>query len=423
MAELTSGSSSARADLTKSNSIGADLMVLDQLDLKLWAAARLPHHRAGARQGRPSALIDSDKDGRVRAPGVDRGGSAGPAALLKECRIPWSSGGRTPLPAGRHPGMRRPKGKTVLASAPAAVLTSLGEPTGAEIPFRWPTRPTRRRIFGPDRLQRRRRRGARSDGGYGGPGRVRGHHRHPRGLPDRSGKAGLDQAKIDAFFAEATAYEAWAAKAETDAATILPLGDATAAASAAFKAVKTKVDDYFGRCRLAAFDTRAPRRREPRGEGLRSRSPRRTSAITAAEVAGFPLAQVAARQAAPARRWCESRVGDRRGRPAARAAVTPLLGDRDRTHRGRLGRHDQAETRPVRRLGWPRRRGASVEKLGLARLRAILSGTAKEAPDRTGRRRTRRWKARSPPVATVDKLHRAIVRDLGKLCRENFVNF
>src|SRR5206468_9424947 len=54
--------------------------------------------------------------------------------------------------------------------------------------------------------------------------------------PDRSGKPGVSQARVDQFFAEATAYSEWWAKAETDPANLLPLGDKTAAAAAAFRA-------------------------------------------------------------------------------------------------------------------------------------------------------------------------------------------
>ena len=73
---------------------------------------------------------------------------------------------------------------------------------------------------------------------------------------DRSGKPGIGQAKADLFFAEAQAHSDWWKQAEGDK-NILPLGEATAAASAAVKAVKVKVDDFFARCRLAAFDARA----------------------------------------------------------------------------------------------------------------------------------------------------------------------
>src|SRR6185295_1465653 len=76
-------------------------------------------------------------------------------------------------------------------------------------------------------------------------------------VSDRSFKPGIDQAKADAFFAECVAFDGWMKKAEADAANILPAGDGTAAAAAAVRAIKAKVDDYFGRCRLAAYDPRA----------------------------------------------------------------------------------------------------------------------------------------------------------------------
>lgn len=61
------------------------------------------------------------------------------------------------------------------------------------------------------------------------------------GVKDRGGDDGVDQAKADAFFADAAAYLAWKA-AGKDAAV---LGDATADAYAAFKAVEAKIDEYF----------------------------------------------------------------------------------------------------------------------------------------------------------------------------------
>src|SRR4030095_6920561 len=73
---------------------------------------------------------------------------------------------------------------------------------------------------------------------------------------DRSGKPGISQAKADQFFADAQAYSDWWKKTEADK-SLLPLGAATPGAAAAIAAVRAKVDDYFTRCRLAAFDPRA----------------------------------------------------------------------------------------------------------------------------------------------------------------------
>jgi len=82
-------------------------------------------------------------------------------------------------------------------------------------------------------------------------------------------------------------------KAETDAATVLPLGDDTPTASAAVKAVQVKVDDYFVRCRLAAFDPRALGALNREEKEYLAFAPQNLSR-TAQEVAGFPLARIQA---------------------------------------------------------------------------------------------------------------------------------
>ena len=74
---------------------------------------------------------------------------------------------------------------------------------------------------------------------------------------DRSGKPGIDQERADKFFEACAAFDGWMKQAEADARSILPAGADTAAAAAAVQAIKPKVDDYFGRCRVAAFDPRA----------------------------------------------------------------------------------------------------------------------------------------------------------------------
>ena len=144
---------------------------------------------------------------------------------------------------------------------------------------------------------------------------------------DRSGKPGVSQAKTDAFFAEAQAHSSWWKQAEGDK-NILPLGEATAAASAAVKAVKTKVDDFFARCRLAEFDARsigALNRQESEYVALATKD----LTVNAPEIASFPLAQIAAGKALP---LVEGVNPAWAGALAAlqSAAVKPLLGDRVR---------------------------------------------------------------------------------------------
>jgi hypothetical protein len=111
-------------------------------------------------------------------------------------------------------------------------------------------------------------------------------------VPDRSGKLGVDLPRSEAFFAACEAFDAWIQKAEAGAANILPLGSATSAAAAAVQAIRSKVNDYFGRCRLAAYDPRALAHLNRREEGYLIVAAQDLT-ITAAEISGFPLAQVA----------------------------------------------------------------------------------------------------------------------------------
>lgn len=75
-------------------------------------------------------------------------------------------------------------------------------------------------------------------------------------VADRSGKLGINQAKLDAFFAEAEAVLAWHDKGQGSPA-IAALGSDPAAVAGTVRAVAAKVDDFFTRCRMAAFDARS----------------------------------------------------------------------------------------------------------------------------------------------------------------------
>ena len=71
---------------------------------------------------------------------------------------------------------------------------------------------------------------------------------------DRCGEAGVTADHIEKFFADAAAFSAWHAAAEADKANIFPYGDSTDAAAQACDAIKAKVEDYFMRCKLIAFN-------------------------------------------------------------------------------------------------------------------------------------------------------------------------
>jgi hypothetical protein len=120
----------------------------------------------------------------------------------------------------------------------------------------------------------------------------------------------------------AKAVAAW----ETAGRDALPLGAATAAAHEAVQAVAAKVDDWFARCRLAAFDERAAGLLNAPEDALKALAAGTLSAVSSTEL---PLAKVGAGNTAlplaagvnPA--WAGALA-------ALRAqAVAPLLGERD----------------------------------------------------------------------------------------------
>lgn len=106
-----------------------------------------------------------------------------------------------------------------------------------------------------------------------------------------------------------------------------PLGDATEAAHAALTAVAEKVEDWFVRCRLAAFDARAGAALNAADDTLAALGGA-TLTAGADSIAALPLAHVQAGAALPLTTglnpaWAE------RIQALRDAAVTPLLGARD----------------------------------------------------------------------------------------------
>jgi hypothetical protein len=109
-------------------------------------------------------------------------------------------------------------------------------------------------------------------------------------VKDLSGVDGVNQEKSDAFFANAVALRDWHAKNAGDEA-IMPYGEGTAAAASALDAVRAKIDDFFARCSLAAYDGRATDELNPSQDNYKAISALSLSSA-APEIAGLPLAPV-----------------------------------------------------------------------------------------------------------------------------------
>jgi hypothetical protein len=387
---------------------GADLMNLAELDQKLWVALACPI--AGLEfDPKTAALIDTDHDGRIRAPEL-LAALKWAGAVLRDPELLVEGGDVVPLVAINQSSA---EGAEILAAA-KHILTQLGRPQAQTISLADASDAGQvfaNTLFNGDGVIV-----PESAGETAARAVIEDIAACMGTVTDRSGKPGIDQAKADAFFAECAAFDAWWQTAEKDAATILPLGEKTAAAAAAVKAIQTKIDDYFGRCRLAAFDARAALLLNRKEEDYAAIVARDIS-INVSELAGFPLAQAAAGKPLP----LEGAVNPAHAAALAalRAeAVRPLLGDLlELTEAGWAAL--QARLAPF--AAWQAAQaGAAAGKLGLARVRALLAGSARRDIAAL-LDRDKALEHQAEAIAGVEKLIR-FVRDLHVLCL-NFVNF
>jgi hypothetical protein len=233
---------------------------------------------------------------------------------------------------------------------------------------------------------------------------------------DRSGKPGISQGRVETFFTQLAEFEAWARKAETEPA-ILPLGDATQPAYEAWNAVRAKIDDYFGRCRLAAFDPRAVAVLNRREEDYRDLATKELQ-FTAREVADFPLAHIEPNRPLPLDGGLNPAWAESIARLKAQA-INPVLGDT----RAALAEDDwvQLSSRLAPFGAWLNQQPKlPVASLGLPRIRALLaSPLRKQVSDLVAQ--DKNLEAEASAFDDLEKLAR-YHRDLDRLLH-NFVSF
>ena len=340
---------------------GADITNIGGLDLKLWMALAMPT-RGVEFDAKTADLIDTDKDGRIRPPEVIAAVKWADGAF-KDCGDLIRGGDSVSLSAIKDAG--------ILAGA-KRILANLGKPNEQAI--------TLADVSDTVKIL--------AETKFNGDGVIMAETADDAAVKkaieeivgtlgavtDRSGKPGMNQAKLDQFFAEAQTLSDWAAKGEADK-SLTPLGlDGTAAASGAIKAVKAKVDDFFARCRLAAFDARAlaaVNRSEAEYLALAAKD----MTVSSAEVSGFPLAKIEANAALPLAgalnpAWAGAVAS------LASAAVAPLLGGSKTS----LTETDWAavQSKVAAYDGWAGGKLATaVEKLGLPHLRELIKSDVK----------------------------------------------
>ncbi len=385
---------------------GADLIKLDQLDQKLWVALACP--TTGLEfDAKTLAAIDTDKDGRIRAPELIAAVKWA-CACLKSPDSLLKSSPELPLDAIND---ATAEGKAVLASA-RQILSHLDKKDAAAITLEDTSNTAG--IF------------AHRFNGDGVIPADSAEDEETRAVirdisdclgpeMDRSGKPGVNQAKVDKFFAEAQAFSDWWKQAETNPAT-RPLDGGTDVAAATFEALKAKVDDYFTRCRLAAFDPRAINALNREEKEYLAVAAKDLN-ITSAEIAGFPLAQIGPAKPLPLKEGINPAWADTLSKFETQV-VRPFMNGK-----GYITESDwlTISAKFAAYESWAAAKPATpLEKLGRERVRQILGGKSKEtitaliAEDK-------KLEPEANAIADVDKLVR-YHRYLYKLLN-NFVCF
>jgi hypothetical protein len=225
---------------------GRDILALEHLDQKLWTVLSCPTSGLEI-DAATLELIDSDNDGHIKVvemlEAIKWIGSIinNPDDLMKQDAV-------FPLSAINE---NHPEGKILMASA-KNILKNFGRPDDTTLTVEETS--DRVKIF--------------NGTAFNGDGIIT-EDSCPTdelktlladiiscmgSLTDRGGKEGIDTEFLTNFLEACKAYSDWYKKAEDHNAVILPFNENTELAYQTYLMVKSKIDDYFLRCRLAAFD-------------------------------------------------------------------------------------------------------------------------------------------------------------------------
>ncbi len=235
------------------------------------------------------------------------------------------------------------------------------------------------------------------------------------GTIDRSGMEGVDQASADAFYDACLACAGWLRDGLGP--DVLTLGEGTAAAAAAVNAVRGKVDDFFARTRLAAYDARALEALN-RSENDYLALAARDLSVSAEELAGFPLARVDVDRSLPLLEGVNPAWADALA-TLHKAAVTPVFGA-SITNLSAV-QWSELKSRVAPYDAWyTAKAGAVVDTLGPERIEEILAARTRERVNALIEE-DKALQAEFEGIHDVERLTR-YCRDF-RVLLNNFVNF
>ena len=344
---------------------GQDLMHLDELDQKLWTALSCPTQGLEI-DHRTLDLIDKDKDGQIRVPEILEAVKwlcsviKNPDDILKqEQRLPLSAI-NTSHEAGKQ---LHNSAKIILRNLGMESADSLGVDETSDI----------HKIF--------------AGTPFNGDGIVTTDSTGDAVLiklmedimacvgsvADRSGKTGISKSQLVDFYKHIDAYTKWHNKSTSDS-SILVFGEQTESAYGVFNRLKSKIDDYFIRCRLAAFDKNSTQVLNLQVARVESISAKDLS-LCHDEIASYPLAHIEAGQALPLKNginpaWIKAM------QELNTLVIQPLFAGTDTLNEEQW---EQLSARFAAYNAWKlSKKGDAVEKLGAVRVLEIAAGKGKE---------------------------------------------
>lgn len=386
---------------------GEDLMNLDKLDRKLWVALACPLTGLNFND-KTLSYIDTDMDKRIRVPELIAA-MKWTCGMLKQPDTLMQGASVLPLNAINDSS---PEAQELLHSA-RQILATMGRADADSICID-DTADALKRFY---------------ETTFNGDGiivedAVADPHIRPvytdiiacMGVDmDRCAKPGIGRNKIELFFEQAHAYVTWY-KTGMDDRKIMVCGAGTASAVSSVKKVRSKVEDYFTRCRLVSYDGSAAGALNNDENRYRAMAARELS-LGDEDIAALPLCRVDSGAelnlfgaANPA--WSSALA------ELYAHAVKPLLGDKKsivatewQKILDAIAPYEHWQTAKC---------GAAVEKLGIDRLQQIVGTDAREDLLALVEKDLAEQKHGNTIIAIDKFLH--YYRDLYLLCT-NFVNF
>jgi hypothetical protein len=340
---------------------GMDLVSLEHLDQKLWTALSCPVHGLEI-DYKTLELIDTDNDNRIRVPEIIQA-VKWVTSLIKNPDELTRGNQKLPLSSIND---NTDEGKILINSA-KQILSNLGIPGNEEISVE-ETSDTEK-IFSHTR--------------FNGDGVITENSSDSVKIKllindiiscmgsatDLSGKEGITLDHVNGFFENCLAYSEWHSKAEVNVKKIFPFGDSTGEALASFNYIKGKVEDYFLRCHLSEFNPDSSEilnSLDSRYEEIRHRD--LSGCIN--EIASFPLAMIEAKpklhlksRSNPAWKGALSRFD--------KLVMSKLFPGKEFLEESDIEVIDK--TFDDYKLWLSEKKGTCIEKLGLVRVREILS--------------------------------------------------